>query len=365
MSSSVLRPARRRLAAVGAAGAALMLILGACSQADDAGAGEPSGSASDEATTDAGDDASEPAADGAFPVTISGALGDVTIEEKPERVVTLGWGTDIAYSLGTLPVGIEFDAWGGDAEGYQPWFREAVEEAGDELPATIQNTGEYDVDAIVALEPDLILAPNSGLTQEQYDQLSAFTTVVAYPDGPWLTPVDEQIEITAEALGVPEKAQELIDGTEKVIADAAAANPDLANYTFSYVYLGAEAGTLDIYPQGDGRVDLLTGLGLKPAPSWADYAPTEGSFVKTLGLENADQLSDSDIIVTWFNDEAEQATATAQPLWQSIPAVQNGAVYYVLDRGLGLATTVSTPLSVPWAIEAYVPILNETVAKAG
>lgn len=355
MSSTILGTARRRGAVIGATTAALMLVLAGCSGTADSG----------DATTDATDAATAEATDGAFPVTIEGALGSVTIDEKPERVVTLGWGTDIAYSLGTLPVGIEAQPWGGDADGYTPWFREALEEAGDELPVTISNVSEYDVDAIVALEPDLILAPNSGLTQEQYDQLSEFTTVVAYPEGPWLTTVDEQIEISAQALGVPEKAQELIDATDAVIADAAAANPDLANYTFSYVYLGAEAGTLDIYPQGDGRVDLLTGLGLVPAPSWADYAPTEGSFVKTLGLENADQLSDSDIIVTWFNDEAEQATATAQPLWQQIPAVQNGAVYAVLDQGLGLATTVSTPLSVPWAIEAYIPVLNETVAKAG
>ncbi|PWD52598.1 iron-siderophore ABC transporter substrate-binding protein [Serinibacter arcticus] len=351
-----MRTARRRAAVIGAAGAALALTLAGCSGGGDS---EPTASETSASTEESA------STDGAYPVTIDGALGSVTIEEKPERVVALGWGTDIAYSLGTVPVGVEAQPWGGDADGYTPWFREALEAGGDELPATIANTGEYDVDAIIALEPDLILAPNSGLTQEQYDQLSDFTNVVAYPEGPWLTPVDEQIEITAQALGVPEQAQELIDATDAVVADAAAANPDLANYTFTYVYLGAEAGTLDIYPQGDGRVDLLTGLGLQPDPVWADYAPTETSFVMSLGLENADQLASSDIIVTWFNDETEQATATSQPLWQSIPAVQNDAVYEVLDRGLGLATTVSTPLSVPWAIEAYVPILNETVAKAG
>ena len=236
MSSTILGTARRRGAVIGATTAALMLVLAGCSGTADSG----------DATTDATDAATAEATDGAFPVTIEGALGSVTIDEKPERVVTLGWGTDIAYSLGTLPVGIEAQPWGGDADGYTPWFREALEEAGDELPVTISNVSEYDVDAIVALEPDLILAPNSGLTQEQYDQLSEFTTVVAYPEGPWLTTVDEQIEISAQALGVPEKAQELIDATDAVIADAAAANPDLANYTFSYVYLGAEAGTLDI-----------------------------------------------------------------------------------------------------------------------
>ena len=360
MSSTLVRTTRRG-ASIGASLAALALLLTACG----GGSEDATTDASADATADATEEATTEASDGAFPVTITGALGETTIEEKPERVVTLGWGTDIAYSLGTVPVGVEFQEWGGDAEGFLPWFREALDENGDELPATIKVTGgEYDVNAIIALEPDLVLAPNSGLTQEQYDQLAAFTNVVAYPDGPWITPVDEQIEITAQALGVPDEAQPLIDGIDTVVAEAAAANPDLANYTFSYVYLGATAGTLDIYPQGDGRVDLLVDLGLVPAPSWADYVPSGDAFVKNLGLENADQLSDSDIIVTWFNDEAEQAAATAQPLWQSIPAVENGAVYEILDRGLGMATTLSTPLSVPWAIEAYIPILNDTVAKA-
>ena len=52
--------------------------------------------------------------------------------------------------------------------------------------------------------------------------------MVAYPDGPWITPVDEQIEITAQALGVPDEAQPLIDGIDTVVAEAAAANPNLA-----------------------------------------------------------------------------------------------------------------------------------------
>lgn len=352
---------RRRLLALPAV-LAMGLTLAACAGSDANVTDGGEESANPPATT--ADDADPAAETGAFPVTIDGALGEVTIEERPTRVVTLGWGTDIAYSLGTLPVGIEKDAWGGDADGYQPWFREAVEAAGEQLPAVISNDGEYDVDAIVALEPDLVLAPQSGLTQDQYDQLSAFTNVVAYPDGPWLTPINEQIEISAQALGVPEKAQELIDGMEGVVAAAAAANPEFADTTFTYVYLGPEAGTLEIYPQGDARVDLLTGMGLVPAPSWADYTPSEASFTKSLGLENADQLSDSDIIITWFNDDAERAAAEAQPLWQSIPAVQKGASYAVMDRALGMATGVATPLSVPWAIDAYVPVLQELVTTA-
>ena len=121
--------------------------------------------------------------------------------------MTLGWGAaDIAFSLGTVPVGIEEDTWGGDADGYQPWFRDAVEDEGAELPETIAMYPELDVDAIIALEPDLVLAPQSGLEQDVFDQLSAFVPVVAYPGEPWQTSLEDQVTIAAEALGVPEKA---------------------------------------------------------------------------------------------------------------------------------------------------------------
>ncbi|MEK8226380.1 ABC transporter substrate-binding protein [Oerskovia sp. M15] len=73
---------------------------------------------------------------------------------------------------------------------------------------------ELDIEAIVALEPDLVLAPQTGIDQATYDQLAAFTEVVAYPEGPWITPIDEQIEIAAQALGKPDEAAGLIAGID-------------------------------------------------------------------------------------------------------------------------------------------------------
>jgi iron complex transport system substrate-binding protein len=35
----------------------------------------------------------------------------------------------------------------------------------------------------------------------------------------------------------------------------------------------------------------------------------------------------------------------------------------MLDRQLGMAVTVATPLSVPYALDAYVPQIEEVVAK--
>ena len=247
--------------------------------------------------------------DDAFPVSIESALGTAEIPAAPERVVTLGWGAaDIAFSLGTTPVGIESDTWGGDAEGYQPWFREAVEAAGDELPTTIAMYPELDVDAVVALEPDLVLAPQSGLDQKTYDQLSAFVPVVAYPGEPWQTSLEDQVTIAAEALGVPEKADALLAERQAAIDAAAAENPELDGLTFAYVYGGDQPGALSVYLPGDPRIELLTGLGLELAPSVSTLTSSPGTFVATLGLENADQLDDAQLLFTWFNNADEQAS---------------------------------------------------------
>lgn len=354
MSVSSARPTSRlRRTLVAAATATAVLALAACGSDDSA----------DDATDDS---SSAPAAEaGAFPVTITGALGETTIDEAPERVVTLGWGSsDIALSLGVVPVGIETDAWAGDEDGYQPWFRDAVEEQGAELPTTIEMYPELDVEAVIALEPDLILAPQSGLDQATFDQLSEFTNVVAYPEGPWITPLDEQVEIAATALGVPDAAQPLLDEVDTTLADAAAEHPEFADVSVAYV-ASQELGTLAAYVPGDPRVDMLTGLGFQLAPSVADLTAPEGLFTADIGLENSDVLSDVDVLFTWFNDETEQAATEAQPLFASIPAFASGAYVPMVDRQLGMAVTVSTPLSVPWAIDKYVPMISEAVAKVG
>ncbi|MDQ2624838.1 MAG: ABC transporter substrate-binding protein, partial [Actinomycetota bacterium] len=225
-----VRPTRRLAVALTAAAALLLASCASSPNAEPAGSPTPSGPIEAAATA-------EPAAS-AFPVTVTSALGDAVIEAKPERVVTLGWGADdIAVSLGTIPVGVEIDTWAGDADGLRPWFREAVEAAGGEIPQAIAMYPELDVDAIVALEPDLVIAPQSSLDQAMFDQLSAFVPVVAHPGDAWATSVEDQVRLAAQALGVPERGDEILAERDAAIAKAKADHPELADVTFAYVYL--------------------------------------------------------------------------------------------------------------------------------
>lgn len=79
--------------------AALALLAAACGD-DEAPAGAAGDEPLDPTTEDAGDDAP-------FPVTVDHVWGSATIEEAPERVVTLGvTDADVALALGVTPVAI-------------------------------------------------------------------------------------------------------------------------------------------------------------------------------------------------------------------------------------------------------------------
>ncbi|MEX0914068.1 MAG: hypothetical protein WDZ57_03860, partial [Demequina sp.] len=114
--------------------AAAALLLAACSTGT---AAEPSDSAEPSPT-----DVSE--AD--FPVTVTHKFGDVTIEDEPQRVVTLGSREhELLYSLDVAPVAVP-ESWQGYENGTGPWAEEARLAAGAE-PETFPS-GELNVELI-------------------------------------------------------------------------------------------------------------------------------------------------------------------------------------------------------------------------
>src|SRR6218665_4023155 len=101
----------------------------------------------------------------AFPVTLSHVDGDTTITEAPKRIVTIGWITqDAVLALGQVPVAIPEQMWGGDEKGVLPWVREAVDKLGGAEPKVINFDTDIPFEDVLATNPDLILAPYSGVT---------------------------------------------------------------------------------------------------------------------------------------------------------------------------------------------------------
>ncbi|MBA0052384.1 iron-siderophore ABC transporter substrate-binding protein [Streptomyces sp. AJS327] len=333
----------RRQAAV-ASVAAAALFLGACSS-DDQDSSSSSGKGG-----------------GAFPVTLKSALGEAKIEEQPERVVTLGQGsTETAIALGHTPVGVERYEWGSDKTGYLPWVHQAVKSRGDKLPKQFKGGEELDIEAIIELEPDVILAPWSGITKEQFKLLSDIAPTVAYPDKAWSTNWDEQIELIAKALGKPEKADDLISRIKKQLSAAAAKRPGYKKHSFSYIYTDGP-GTLGVFLPEEQRVEMVSSLGLKVDPVVKTFKETEGTDSALIGLENAKKLSKSDLIFTFYSDKKSRKEIEKQPLYSKIPAIEQGAVVASETNSFVTASSMINPLTVPWMVDRYLPLIDKAVA---
>lgn len=325
----------------------LVLLLSACSAP--APGSEPSPSAG--------------AVAGAFPVSIKHALGTAEIRSAPKRIVALGQGSaETSIALGVVPVAVEAYPWGADDSGQLPWIREELQRRGAQLPTLIKGSTDLDLEAIVAAEPDLILAGWSGITPEQYKVLSDLAPTIAYPDQPWSTNWDEQIRTIATAFGQPAEGDRLIGQIDQRFATAAASRPGYRDVTFVYGYTRGP-GTLGVLLPDEQRVAFVSKLGLKLDPVVATLPETGGTDSALLGLENADKIADADLFFTFYTDEETRKQVEAQPLYAAIPAVKRGTVISSSDRSFVTASSMINPLSVPWALDRYLPLIDAQVAR--
>jgi ABC-type Fe3+-hydroxamate transport system substrate-binding protein len=306
--------------------------------------------------TDAGaDSSSTPEGDstGAFPVTVGTAFGNVTVEEEPTRVVALGWSdAETALALGVQPVGAsDWLAVGGDGLG------EWVEAGYDEAPQLIE-TLEPSYEAIAALEPDLILDTRSAATEERHDLLSAIAPTISQPDGvgPYQTTWQQQLEMVGQALGKDEEAGALAAEVEQAFADAAAEHPE---FDGAEVAVGAYTSEgFGAYVRGDSRVAFMEQLGFQNKAAVQELA-TENFFVPV--AEEELPLLDAELTVV-FPIFVEASEFTSDPLWQSLPAVQDGRAVVLDDVTVLNAFSSASAPGLLYALQATVPLFADALA---
>lgn len=349
--------ASRPLLAVSAAAAAL--TLGACSTGP-TGSGAAAEAAGETAAAGSSGDT------GSFPTTIEHAFGATTIESDPGRIVTVGW-TDheIVAALGEVPVGAVRINWGGNEAGSTDWFDEAVTALGHD-PADITRYDDSDglpVDEIAAMEPDLILGSNSGLSQEDYDRLSRIAPTVAYPETAWATPWRESVEVVGQAIGRPDQAQEAIAGTEAEFEAAKEEFPELAGTSFAWGWFSpTDTSTIGLYNTIDLRPQFLTELGMVNAPLVEELSGSE-NFSANLSAEQADTL-DADVFIFYTDGGFTADMLLEDPLLSQIPAMASGAYVESGTPQDVVGMSSPTPLSIPVALDRFIPLVAEAAATA-
>jgi iron complex transport system substrate-binding protein len=263
-----------------------------------------------------------------------------------------------------VPVGASNNSWGGTEEGSTLWFDEALAEIdGAEAPTRIDDTSSGIAGAvgdIAKLQPDLILATNSGMTKAEYEKLSKLgVPVVAYPGKAWMTSWRDSLEIIGEALGRSEQADEVEDDVEDALAGAAKEHPDLAG-TSHFVSWIDPTDTSSIGVYGDARATVLTEVGMT-SPEWVESV-TKGEAYGTISAERAETL-EADVVLLTAESQAGAEKLTNDKLVAKIPAVAAGDVWWDLpDHSTAYALDVATPLSLPHMVDHLLPQLDQVLA---
>nr|WP_217432780.1 iron-siderophore ABC transporter substrate-binding protein [Pseudarthrobacter oxydans] len=328
--------------------AAAALTLSACS----------TGPAS--STTDAGASSSSSSQ---FPVTIEHVYGETVIEEQPTRVATVSWvNDDVAIALGVVPVGVPKNEWGGNEQGSTPWKDAALEELGagfgsDKAPVQYSEADGINFTEIAKLTPDVILAAYSGLTEEDYKKLTEIAPVVAHPELAYGTSWQDSTSIIGKALGKDAEAAKLVSDTEATIKEKVAEYPQITGKSFIYGNLEpASAEGVNVYTANDNRPRFLSEIGMQLAPVVEENSKGSKEFFIPWSAEKANEL-ESDIFVTWVPDAATTDSIKSDPLLGQIPAIKNGALVADSDNTLTLSISASSPLSLPWSLDTFLPQL--------
>ncbi|WP_407317379.1 iron-siderophore ABC transporter substrate-binding protein [Isoptericola halotolerans] len=331
------------------------LALAACSSETDPETGGSEETAAAEGDGGATDE---------FPITITHALGETVVESAPERVATWGWGsTEAALAVGVEPVGAAEQVFTVGEQALLPWVEEEYDARGAEHPVIFTDAeggASVPYEEFVEADPDLILAPYSGLTQEQYDVLSDIAPVVAYPESPWVTPWDDIITLTAEALGRSTAGEQVLTDVDTYLADLAAELPEAEGKTFAAIVDSPSEGLVYVYTPADPRVAILENLGIVSDPSVAELDTSDGGFFYTLSYEELDKL-DSDFLIAYTYTEEEAETFGESDELQAIPAVAAGDVVKVVGNVAVSSVSPPTALSYDWA--DGIPAIAEQLAE--
>lgn len=297
----------------------------------------------------------DPSSSSAFPVTVEHKFGTSTVPSEPQRIVTVGLtDQDTVLAMGTVPVAVT--QWFGTAEGrIFAWADDEFDAAENPLgegkrPEILKDEKQFE--KIAALNPDLITAVYSGLTQEDYDLLAKIAPVVAAPEGDvaYTTAWQDQTVLIATAMGKKAEAEQMVADVDADLAAAKDAHPEFAGKTAATT--SAYEGIF-VYRDTDPRGRFLTSLGFVFPDNLRKYTD-KGDFGVSISAENAREI-DIDFLL-WVN--AEKSTNDMVPTYQNFEVSQDGRDLFIGDDEADpvyIASSFVTVLSLPYYIDEIVP----------
>lgn len=250
---------------------------------------------------------------------VGSAMGEVEIPANPQRVVALdGPVLDACFALGVTPVGAPTGVAGAPWPGYLGPGTEGIVNVGD--------ITEPDLEAIAALEPDLIVSLQFR-HEAIYEQLSGIAPTVLSPHDSegWR----EGFLVYADALNRNEAAPAVVEAFETRVGEVRAGLGEAVDETTVSV-IRVLTGQVRSYQASSFSGTVLAAVGLQRPPS---QQGTEDTWLEQ-SLERLNEIDADVLFVTlWSGSTQEDLDQLLEnPLWATLPVVQANRVYRVPDE---------------------------------
>lgn len=250
-----------------------------------------------------------------FPVTIKDATGkEVEIKEEPKRIVSLmPSNTEIVFALGK----------GNDVVGASTEYDNYPEEV-NEIEKVAANF-ELNVEKVLALKPDLVLAHGSNLSTWEggLKQLEdSGVTVLVIDDAQSFEAVYQTIETIGKALGKKDEASGIVENMQAKLADITEKATEITDDQKKTVFVEISPAP-EIYAAGTGTFmnEMLEAIHAENIVEEEGY-PTLN--------EEAVIKSNPDVIIvnySYIEDAVDQVLQRAA--WKDVTAVKETQVYQV------------------------------------
>jgi ferric hydroxamate transport system substrate-binding protein len=266
------------------------------------------------------------------PVTVTDSRGtEVSLDQPATRVVGLEWAeVEMLATLGVSPVGVA------DHKGYATWNSAAP------LDADVQDVGgrgEPSVDAIIALQPDLVVmeADRGSALIRQIEEYVPVIVTTGSDANRNLDRMRDDFTMVAEAVGATDEAEEILAALDATIAEGREqiAAAGATGETFAIADGWMEGSNVSIRMFGEGSLfsDLAEELGLENA--WTGKVDSVWGL-GTTDVEGMTALEDNpDLQLLYSASDEPDVFAEGladNAIWESLPFVEKGNLTK-LDKG--------------------------------
>ncbi|WP_422742150.1 ABC transporter substrate-binding protein [Micromonospora sp. WMMD754] len=285
------------------------------------------------------------------PVTVTDSRGKtVTLKSPASKVVGLEWGeVEMLVGLGVMPVGVA------DPKGYATWVTAAP------LDASVKDVGtrgEPSVDAVVALQPDLVVmeAERGSAIVTQLEKYVPVLVTEGSDATDNIGRMRADLTMIATATGRTAQAEKLLADFDAALADGRRkiADAGAAGRQFAFADGWKEGSTVSIRMFGQGALVSQLGIQLGLKNAWTGKTDAMWGLGQT-DVEGLTVLKGQDLHFFYNASDGQDVFAdglAGNAIWRSLPFVQQNKLHKMPDG----IWTFGGPLSAKQYVDQLVTV---------